>query len=62
MKQLTLKFFLILMFPLSVFSQNLLDDQWQFSIGDSMAWKDPGFNSSSWITIESGYVLGRSGV
>lgn len=54
MKQFILKFCLILLFPLSGFSQNLLDDQWQFSLGDSMAWKDPAFNSSGWITIQSG--------
>jgi hypothetical protein len=54
MKQLVLKFILIILFPISVFSQNLLDDQWQFSPGDNMAWKDPGFNSSGWVTIKSG--------
>jgi cephalosporin-C deacetylase-like acetyl esterase len=54
MKKLTLKFLLILIFPCSVFSQNLLDNQWQFSIGDNMAWKEPGFNSSGWVTIKSG--------
>ena len=43
------------------YSQNLLDNQWQFSLGDSMSWKEPGFNSASWKTIKSGRIWEEQG-
>lgn len=54
MKRLLLSYFLLI--SLLGFSQNLLDNHWQFSIGDSMLWKNPNFNSSSWKTIKSGRI------
>lgn len=35
-------------------SQNLIDNQWQFSTGDSLCWKDLNYNSTNWKTIKSG--------
>ncbi len=46
--------FLFLFISIAGFSQNLLNTQWQFSVGDSLIWKDENFNSSKWTTIKSG--------
>lgn len=40
----------------TVVSQNLLDNHWQFKIGDSLVWKNTNYNSSKWTTITSGRV------
>ena len=45
MKRLVIKFLIILIFPLSGFSQNLLDSQCQFRTGGSIIWKNIDFNS-----------------
>lgn len=47
---------LILFFSLSVLSQNLLDNQWQFKTGDSAVWKTNAYNSSKWAIIRLGSV------
>ncbi len=47
-------FILSLFVSLSTFSQNLIDNQWQFKLGDSLVWKNLDYNASSWKTIKSG--------
>ncbi len=37
-----------------IFSQNLIDNKWQFSTGDSIRWKETLYNSNHWKTIQSG--------
>ena len=37
-----------------IFSQNLIDNKWQFSTGDSIQWKESSYNSNHWKTIQSG--------
>lgn len=46
--------FLALFISLTAFSQNLLDNSWQFKTGDSLVWKNADYNSSKWVTITSG--------
>jgi cephalosporin-C deacetylase len=52
MKRLTIIFYLFL--ALSATSQNLIDNQWLFNTGDSLAWKNLNYNALSWKTIKSG--------
>ena len=52
MKRLILSFFLFL--SLTGFSQNLLNNDWQFKTGDTLIWKNIDFNSSTWKIIRSG--------
>lgn len=47
-------FILTLFVALSTFSQNLIDNQWQFKLGDSLVWKNLNYNASAWKTIKSG--------
>ena len=54
-------FFFFLLCSLISTSQNLIDNQWQFSTGDSLSWKDPNFNSTSWKTIKSGRTWEEQG-
>lgn len=46
----------LLFFSITFFSQNLLDNQWQFKTGDSLVWKDATYNSTKWVTIKSGMI------
>lgn len=41
---------------ISAFSQNLIDNSWLFSIGDSMAWKEINHDTRHWKTIKSGII------
>jgi len=52
---------LFLFISVVTFSQNLIDNQWQFSTGDSLIWKDASFNSSKWATIKSGRIWEEQG-
>ena len=47
-------FFCCIFFTTAAFSQNLIDNQWQFNTGDSLVWKNTNYNASSWKTIKSG--------
>jgi len=47
-------FFIFILSSIIATSQNLIDNQWQFSIGDSLSWKEINYNSKSWKTIRSG--------
>ncbi|MDP4239037.1 MAG: acetylxylan esterase [Bacteroidota bacterium] len=47
-------FFFFFLNSLIASSQNLIDNKWQFSIGDSLTWKERGYNSSTWKIIKSG--------
>lgn len=53
-----MKKFLILSFltvgMAMTYSQNLLNNQWKFSTGDDLGWKDIDFDESGWATIKSG--------
>jgi cephalosporin-C deacetylase len=53
--------FALLFFSISIFSQNLLDNQWQFKTGDSLVWKETSYNSSKWGTIKSGIIWENQG-
>jgi len=52
---------LFLFISVVTFSQNLIDNQWQFSTGDSLIWKNAAFNSSKWATIKSGRIWEEQG-
>ena len=52
MKRLIFVFYIFVAF--SAFSQNLIDNQWQFMLGDNLDWKSLDYNASSWKTIQSG--------
>jgi len=56
-----LNIIIFLFFSLSAFSQNLLDNQWQFRTGDSLVWKNPAYKSSGWNSIKSGVVWENQG-
>jgi len=47
---------LCIFLSLTAFSQNLLDNHWQFKTGDSLVWKNADYNSSKWVTITSGRI------
>lgn len=53
--------FFFLLTSLITFSQNLIDNQWKFSVGDSLKWKESNYNSSSWKTIKSGRTWEEQG-
>lgn len=59
MKRLLIFFFLFS--SIVGFSQNVLDNTWQFSLGDNMSWKEPDFNSASWKIIKSGRIWEEQG-
>lgn len=46
----------LLFFSTITFSQNILNNQWQFKIGDSLVWKDATYNSTKWTNIKSGIM------
>ncbi len=54
MKKLIL--LLAVIYPLSLFSQNLLDTNWKFKTGDSPEWSGLSYNDSNWSPIEAGTV------
>jgi len=53
--------FLFLLISFAGFSQNLLDNQWQFRTGDSLQWKYLSYNSSQWVTVKSGKIWEEQG-
>jgi cephalosporin-C deacetylase len=54
-------FLLFLFTSLIASSQNLIDNQWQFSLGDSLKWKEANYNSAGWKTIKSGRTWEEQG-
>ena len=54
-------FLFFLLSSLIASSQNLIDNQWQFSLGDSLKWKEPHYNSANWKTIKSGRTWEEQG-
>ena len=58
--RINLLFFALLQ-CLSCFSQNLIDNSWKFSTGDSLIWKNSDFNTVSWKSIKSGKAWEQQG-